>query len=371
VQMRKATIGVQVLLLIVRYWAARHRGKIRPDMSRKDRQQLIYRKYVLKKWVDTSEAWEVELKQNFPFTEEELAVISRTFGTESKIRGRTDALFCDGRSVKIVSSAAEPTRTADSKSGHYSPSSGEPSGPLKDRSEGNSSRAYQRAAYPPRAVASRRGVILRKPIEYGPDGLPVQTLEGMDEEEFIRLQKAKTAAKTSQNAKNIDERQDERYKGHGSGKSARPSETRPVFFWRERVICDGRLLKIGKDTVAPEHSTEQRPQQSSRSQAPTQPSRGFARNINRILASNTMETIPAARPRAGAHPLSPVPGKLRHADQKEAQTDCSGETLLDMSDEHLFHNEAGGRFLQGRDGTARDAGGDLSGIIEGLKLVQE
>jgi hypothetical protein len=66
-----------VLITIVddRYWVAEIQWSTRPDMSRRDRERLIHRKYVLKEWVSKSNTWELEMQKMYPLNKDELAVL--------------------------------------------------------------------------------------------------------------------------------------------------------------------------------------------------------------------------------------------------------------------------------------------------------
>jgi hypothetical protein len=57
-------------------------------MSQKERQRLIYRKYVLKEFISKSNTWELEMQNQFPLNHDELAVlkyINARNGKEQKL----------------------------------------------------------------------------------------------------------------------------------------------------------------------------------------------------------------------------------------------------------------------------------------------
>lgn len=58
-----------------RYWGAGISWRTNPGMSRKDRERLIHRKYVLKEWISTSETWELDMQKQYPLDKDELAVL--------------------------------------------------------------------------------------------------------------------------------------------------------------------------------------------------------------------------------------------------------------------------------------------------------
>src|SRR5271163_2151190 len=58
-----------------RYWGAGIRWTVQPNMSRKDRQRLIHRKYVLKDWVSNSKTWELDMQKQYPLDKDELAIL--------------------------------------------------------------------------------------------------------------------------------------------------------------------------------------------------------------------------------------------------------------------------------------------------------
>src|SRR5208282_2740477 len=58
-----------------RYWGAGIHWSIKPDMSSRQRERLIHRKYVLKEWVSTSRSWELDMQKEHPLDKDELAVM--------------------------------------------------------------------------------------------------------------------------------------------------------------------------------------------------------------------------------------------------------------------------------------------------------
>ena len=58
-----------------RYWGAGVQWVVKPDMSRKDRERFIHRKYVLKEWVSKSNTWELDMQKQYPLSKDELAVL--------------------------------------------------------------------------------------------------------------------------------------------------------------------------------------------------------------------------------------------------------------------------------------------------------
>ena len=118
---------------------------MRPDMSQRERERLIHRKYVLKEYVNRSESWELEMQKRYPLTKDELAVLDyinarqlvkpstepetslptrkeeqrhlRKFRGETEKRttsrdeGRwSDEIVCDGRSVMVAKVAIQNDR---------------------------------------------------------------------------------------------------------------------------------------------------------------------------------------------------------------------------------------------------------------------
>lgn len=111
-------------------------------MSRRERERLVYRKYVLKEFVDKSESWELEMQNRYPLTKDELAVLdyinarrlvkppetslstpkeerrhSRRFRGEEEKRPTSrdegkwsDEIVCDGRSVMVAKVAIQNDR---------------------------------------------------------------------------------------------------------------------------------------------------------------------------------------------------------------------------------------------------------------------
>src|SRR5947207_5715497 len=136
VLMRTSICKCIVLTGGIRYWGANIHWELRPDMSQREREKLIHRKYVLKEFVDRSESWELEMQKKYPLTQDELAVLdyvnarrhvkpstqpevsvpmtkakqrhSKNFrGREKKSvykdEGRwSDEIVCDGRSVTVA-----------------------------------------------------------------------------------------------------------------------------------------------------------------------------------------------------------------------------------------------------------------------------
>ena len=125
-----------------RYWGANIHWKTRPDMSQRERERLIHRKYVLKEYVDRSESWELEMQKRYPLTKNELAVLDyinerqlvkpttepetslptakeeRRYARKprgeqekratSRDKGRwSDEIVCDGRSVMVAKVAIQ------------------------------------------------------------------------------------------------------------------------------------------------------------------------------------------------------------------------------------------------------------------------
>jgi hypothetical protein len=111
-------------------------------MSRRERERLVYRKYVLKEFVDKSESWELEMQNRYPLTKDELAVLDyinarrlvkssetslptpkeerrhlKGFRGEKEKRPTSrdegkwsDEIVCDGRSVMVARVAIQNDR---------------------------------------------------------------------------------------------------------------------------------------------------------------------------------------------------------------------------------------------------------------------
>src|SRR5271169_711860 len=58
-----------------RYWGANIHWPTRSDMSQRERERLIHRKYILKEFISKSNTWELEMRKQFPLNKDELAVL--------------------------------------------------------------------------------------------------------------------------------------------------------------------------------------------------------------------------------------------------------------------------------------------------------
>jgi hypothetical protein len=63
-----------------RYWGANIPWTVSPDMSRKDRERLVYHKYVLRAWVSKLETWALEMKKIYPLSKDERTVLDYVNG---------------------------------------------------------------------------------------------------------------------------------------------------------------------------------------------------------------------------------------------------------------------------------------------------
>src|SRR5579859_3208465 len=87
-----------------RYWVANYHGKVRPQMSRLDRERLVHRKYVVKEWASQSRTWELELMTRFMLLPEEEAVLRFAEGkrTSDDMRRKLDGIVGDVKRLNMV-----------------------------------------------------------------------------------------------------------------------------------------------------------------------------------------------------------------------------------------------------------------------------
>src|SRR5579862_1607986 len=172
-----------------RYWAANYHGKVRPQMSRLDRERLVYRKYVVKEWVSQSRTWELDLMTGFMLLPEEEAVLRVAEGrrTSDDMRMKVGGIVGNGKRLNMVSDdiVQEDQHKDDEGSGTTSGSE-TPQQPYKNHDDEDSwPISYNHSSNKYAARPNYKRDISKERIVTSLSECKVKQISGMDEQDFI------------------------------------------------------------------------------------------------------------------------------------------------------------------------------------------